>query len=98
MATITLKGNTCKTVGELPKVGSSAPDFTLTKTDLAEISLKECAGKQIILNIFPSIDTPTCASSVRNFNKTAVSMQIRLYSVYQLIYLSPKKDFAAAKT
>jgi len=71
MATITLKGNSIHTSGDLPRVGQSAPDFTLTKTDLNEIRLADFKGKQVILNIFPSIDTPTCATSVRKFNQEA---------------------------
>lgn len=69
MANVTFKGNPAKTKGELPKVGSKAPDFTLTKTDLADISLKDFAGKKIVLNIFPSIDTSVCQASVRKFNE-----------------------------
>jgi len=68
MAQITLKGNPVQTVGELPKVGEQAPDFVLTKTDLSDISLKDFAGEKIVLNIFPSVDTPVCATSVRRFN------------------------------
>lgn len=68
MAIITLKGNEFNTVGSLPEVGSKAPDFTLCKTDLSNTSLKDFEGKNLILNIFPSVDTPTCASSVREFN------------------------------
>jgi thiol peroxidase len=71
MTTITLMGNPVQTMGTLPEVGNNAPDFTLTKTDLSDITLKECLGKKIILNIFPSVDTPTCAASVRHFNETA---------------------------
>ncbi len=71
MAQITLKGNPIHTSGDLPKVGSSCPDFTLTKADLSETGLKDYAGKRVVLNIFPSIDTPTCATSVRTFNKRA---------------------------
>jgi thiol peroxidase len=71
MASITLKGNLINTVGELPAVGSAAPDFRLTKDDLSDVSLKDFAGKKIILNIFPSVDTPVCATSVRTFNKQA---------------------------
>ncbi len=71
MATVTLKGNAFQTAGELPSVGSSAPDFKLTKSDLSDVSLKDFAGKKVILNIFPSIDTGTCATSVRAFNKEA---------------------------
>lgn len=68
MAKITLKGNPINTVGELPAVGSSAPDFKLTTTDLADVSLQDYAGKRIVLNIFPSLDTAVCAASVRRFN------------------------------
>jgi thiol peroxidase len=71
MATITLKGNPTHTAGSLPAVGSKAPDFKLTKADLGDVSLKDFAGKKIILNIFPSIDTGVCAMSVRTFNKEA---------------------------
>lgn len=71
MASITLKGNAINTCGDLPAVGSSAPDFSLTTTDLADVSLKDYAGKKIVLNIFPSIDTPVCATSVRTFNEKA---------------------------
>lgn len=68
MARITLKGNPVNTVGELPETGKAAPDFLLTKTDLSDISLKDFAGKTVVLNIFPSVDTPVCATSVRKFN------------------------------
>jgi thiol peroxidase len=71
MATITLKGNPVHTSGQLPSVGSTAPDFTLTRTDLKEATLKDFAGKRIILNIFPSIDTGVCQASVRSFNASA---------------------------
>ena len=69
MAKITLKGNPINTCGELPSVGSAAPDFNLTNTDLADVSLSSFAGKKIVLNIFPSVDTPVCAASVRRFNE-----------------------------
>jgi thiol peroxidase len=71
MATITLKGNPIHTVGELPKPGSEAPPFTLTKDDLTNVGLDAFAGKNVVLNIFPSIDTGVCAASVRQFNKQA---------------------------
>ena len=71
MATITLKGNSIHTSGTLPAVGHAAPDFKLTKTDLSDANLATYAGKRKVLNIFPSVDTPTCASSVRHFNKAA---------------------------
>ncbi len=74
MATVTLGGNPTKTSGELPSVGSPAPDFSLTKTDLADVSLKDFAGKKVILNIFPSIDTPVCAASVKKFNSEAANV------------------------
>ena len=71
MAKITLKGTPIDTIGELPKVGEKAPGFTLTKRDLSETSLEDHTGKRIVLNIFPSIDTQVCATSVRKFNMEA---------------------------
>ena len=71
MAKITLKGNPVTTVGDLPKVGTAAPGFALVKQDLSIAALKDFAGKRVVLNIFPSIDTPTCAVSVRKFNQEA---------------------------
>jgi thiol peroxidase len=71
MAKITLKGNEIDTVGSLPAVGSEAPAFTLVTTDLSEISLKDYRGKNVVLNIFPSIDTGVCAASARKFNSEA---------------------------
>ena len=73
MATITLQGNPIETVGELPAVGSNAPAFTLTKTDLSEVGLQDFAGKTVILNIYPSVDTGICAASTRKFNEVASS-------------------------
>jgi len=70
MATITLRGNPIETSGTLPAVGASAPDFKLLKQDLSRTSLKDFPGKKV-LNIFPSIDTPVCATSVRKFNELA---------------------------
>jgi thioredoxin-dependent peroxiredoxin len=69
MATTALKGNPVQLKGELPAIGSKAPDFLLTKNDLSDVSLRDFAGKKIVLNIFPSIDTPVCATSVRKFNQ-----------------------------
>ncbi|MFW5760109.1 MAG: thiol peroxidase [Cyclobacteriaceae bacterium] len=71
MAQTKLKGDTVNTVGELPKPGSQAPDFTLTKSDLSPVSLSDFKGKKVILNIFPSLDTSVCAESIRTFNKKA---------------------------
>jgi len=75
MAKITLKGNAVNTSGELPKVGETAKDFQLIATDLSTKSLNDFKGKNLILNIFPSVDTGTCATSVRNFNKTAAELE-----------------------
>ncbi|MEJ2214375.1 MAG: thiol peroxidase [Gammaproteobacteria bacterium] len=74
MAQITLEGNPFNTVGDLPAVGSKAPDFTLTNTDLADATLQDFAGKKVVLNIFPSLDTPVCADSIRRFNQEAAAM------------------------
>jgi|SRR5664279_3942478 thiol peroxidase len=68
MAKITLKGNPINTSGNLPAKGSIAPGFTLVKSDLTNLSLSDVKGKKLILNIFPSLDTSTCATSVRKFN------------------------------
>ena len=71
MAQATLKGNPFHTAGELPRVGSQAPSFSLTRTDLSAVSAADFKGQRLVLNIFPSIDTPTCATSVRKFNAEA---------------------------
>lgn len=71
MAQITLKGNPVETVGELPAVNSKASDFSLTGSDLSDVTLATFSGKAIVLNIFPSVDTPTCAASARRFNEEA---------------------------
>lgn len=71
MATITLGGNPIHTSGELPKVGTKATDFALVKNDLSTVTLADFAGSRLVLNIFPSIDTGTCATSVRKFNEKA---------------------------
>jgi len=71
MATVTLRGNTVNTSGSLPAVGAKAPDFSLVKQDLSVVKLSELAGKKVVLNIFPSVDTATCATSVRKFNEKA---------------------------
>jgi len=74
MATIALKGNPIHTIGELPAVGAKAPDFLLTRGDLADVSLKDFAGKRKLLNIVPSLDTGVCAASARRFNHEAASV------------------------
>ncbi len=75
MASITLKGNTIHSIGELPAVGSMAPDFNMVQTDLSTSSLSDYKGSKVVLNIFPSIDTGTCAASVRQFNQEAAELE-----------------------
>jgi len=75
MASITLGGAPTNTIGELPTVGSKAPDFKLSAADLSSKSLVDFSGSNLILNIFPSVDTGVCATSVRTFNKTAASLE-----------------------
>lgn len=74
MATVTLKGNPVNVGGNFPKAGDSAPDFKLTVGDLSDVSLGSYAGKRKVLNIVPSLDTPTCAKSTRVFNEKASAM------------------------
>ncbi|HLU86130.1 MAG TPA: thiol peroxidase [Taishania sp.] len=69
MAQLNFKGNPIHTNGELPSVGATAPEFQLVKNDLSRISLADFKGKRVVLNIFPSVDTGVCATSVRTFNK-----------------------------
>ena len=73
MAQITLRGNQINTTGDLPAIGSPAPAFTLTGTDLGEVSSAQLRGTPVLLNIFPSVDTPVCALSVRTFNERAAA-------------------------
>jgi thiol peroxidase len=73
MSQITLRGNPINTVGELPAVGSLAPAFNLTGSDLGAVSNNQFSGKALLLNIFPSVDTPVCATSVRTFNERAAA-------------------------
>ena len=73
MAQITLRGNPFNTVGDLPAVGSAAPAFALTGVDLGAVTNEQFSGKPVVLNIFPSIDTPVCATSVRTFNERAAA-------------------------
>jgi thiol peroxidase len=75
MATVTLRGNPVQTSGELPRTGSKAPDFKLVNPDLKDVTLADFAGKKKILNIYPSVDTPVCATSTRKFNEKAASMK-----------------------
>lgn len=75
MTEITLAGNPVNTAAELPAVGSSAPDFELVGLDLEPVRLKDFSGQRVVLNIFPSIDTGTCAMSVRTFNQRAAELE-----------------------
>lgn len=74
MANISLGGNPVHTSGELPQTGTKAPDFTLVKGDLSTVSLSDFKGSKLVLNIFPSVDTGTCAASVRKFNEKASTL------------------------
>ncbi len=92
MAQITLKGNPIHTSGALPKVGLAAPTFTLVKTDLSETGLQDYVGRRVVLNIFPSLDTATCATSVRKFNALASGMPSTT-----VLCVSADLPFAAAR-
>jgi thiol peroxidase len=92
MAKITLKGNSVKTVGKLPKVGKKAPKFKLVKSDLSIAKLKDYKGSKLILNITPSIDTGVCAQSVREFNKRATALENT-----KVLYISKDLPFAQAR-
>ena len=74
MAAITFKGEPILTIGQLPRIGSKIPGFFLTKTDLVDVGVHDFAGKRLVFNIFPSIDTSVCAASVRRFNEAASSL------------------------
>ncbi|CAM4344816.1 putative thiol peroxidase [Mycobacterium basiliense] len=81
MAQITLRGNAINTVGELPAVGSPAPNFALTGDDLGPVGNDQFRGKTVVLNIFPSVDTPVCAASVRTFNERAAASGLSVLCV-----------------
>jgi thiol peroxidase len=89
MASVTLRGNPFNTNGELPAVGSAAPDFSLVGGDLGEVKLSDYAGKNVILNISPSIDTGVCATSVRTFNERATGHDDTV-----ILYVSKDLPFA----
>ncbi|MCV2403825.1 thiol peroxidase [Marinomonas sp. C2222] len=92
MSTVTLKGTPFETIGSLPAVGAPAPDFELVKTDLSVASLADFSGSKLVLNIFPSVDTPTCAASVRKFNESAASLK-----GVSVLCVSADLPFAAAR-
>ncbi|GFG65187.1 putative thiol peroxidase [Mycobacterium kubicae] len=91
MAQITLRGNAINTVGELPAVGSPAPNFNLTGADLGSVSSDQYQGKPVLLNIFPSVDTPVCATSVRKFNERAASSGVSVLCVSKDLPFAQKR-------
>lgn len=97
MATITFKGGNIKTVGNLPAVGTKAKDFTLVGTDLSDKSLSSYKGKNVILNIFPSVNTGVCATSVRKFNEEAASLQNTVVLCISKDLPFAQADFCAAQ-
>jgi len=97
MAQITLKGNPINTCGDLPMIGSSAPQFSLVKTDLSEATKATYAGKNVILNIFPSIDTPTCALSTKRFNTEASKLNNTVVICVSADLPFAQKRFCAAE-
>lgn len=92
MANITLQGHPIHTNGELPKVGAAAPELKLTTGDLRDVGLGEWTGKKKVLNIFPSMDTPTCAISTRKFNEHA-----KAHSDTVMLMISADLPFAQAR-
>ena len=91
MATVTFKGSPVQLCGELPKTGEAAPKFGGVKGDLTTVHLPELLGKKVVLNIFPSLDTPVCAASVRRFNKEAASLE-------NVVVLCVSKDLPFAQS
>ena len=91
MAQITLRGNPINTVGELPAVGSAAPGFALTGTDLGTVGADQFSGKPLLLNIFPSVDTPVCAASVRKFNESAAAGGVSVLCVSKDLPFAQKR-------
>ena len=92
MAKITLKGNSVKTIGKLPKIGKKAPKFKLVKSDLSTGKLKDFKGKKVLINITPSIDTGVCQNSVRKFNEAAAGLENTV-----VLYVSKDLPFAQAR-
>jgi thiol peroxidase len=92
MATVTLQGNAFNTYGDLPKVGAKAPNFILVETDLSETTLADYQGSKLILNIFPSVDTSVCATSIRTFNQKASEL-----GNTKVVCVSADLPFAAAR-
>jgi thiol peroxidase len=97
MGRVTLKGNAVRTNGELPAVGSKAPDFQLVAGDLADVTLATYAGKKKVLNIVPSLDTPTCATSARRFNEKAAGRRNTVVLVVSADLPFAQKRFCEAE-
>ncbi|GAB6040333.1 thiol peroxidase [Endothiovibrio diazotrophicus] len=97
MAAITLKGNPCNTNGELPAVGTAAPDFTLVAADLSDVSLASYAGKKKLLNIVPSLDTPVCATSTQKFNAAMAGKEDAVALVVSADLVFAQKRFCGAE-
>ena len=97
MATITLKGNKINTSGNLPKVGSTAPDFVLVDGDLNNVTLENYKGKKKLLSIVPSLDTPTCALSTKKFNDKAKSRNDTVFLTISADLPFAMKRFCAAE-
>jgi len=91
MAQITLRGNPINTVGDLPAVGAQAPTFDLTGTDLGSVDSGSYSGKAVVLNIFPSVDTPVCAVSVRTFNQQAADTGVSVVCVSKDLPFAQKR-------
>jgi len=92
MSQVTFQGTQVNLNGELPKINETAPNFELTSGDLSSLTLKSLNGKKVVLNIFPSIDTPVCATSVRAFNKAASELENTL-----VVCISADLPFAVAR-
>lgn len=92
MASVTFKGEPVETIGNFPQAGQSAPDFTVVKSDLSELSLSELKGKKVVLNIFPSVDTSVCAMQLKKFNTLAANIDNTV-----LLFVSLDLPFAFAR-
>jgi len=91
MAQITLKGNPIHTVGELPAAGAAAPGFTLVKPDLSTTTLADYKGQTLVLNVFPSVDTPVCATAAKTFNEKAAGLDATILNVSKDLPFAQKR-------
>ncbi|RPI45441.1 MAG: thiol peroxidase [Betaproteobacteria bacterium] len=97
MASVTLRGNPINVGGSFPKKGDAAPDFTLTGNDLKDVSLKDYAGKKKVISIVPSLDTPVCAKSTKQFNESAASIPNTVVLVVSADLPFAQKRFCGAE-